>query len=398
MSRVRGWCPSAHRPMASGDGLLVRIRPPMARVTSEQGVALAELSAQYGNGLIDLTSRANLQFRGVDAEDYPALLSALIDLRVVAPEPHLELPLTVTPFPDPDGLTERLLGALQACAADIPALPGKIGIVIDTGAARWLRDVSGDFRFERGDGGLILRADGASVGWPVRPEDAADALIEMARWFTATGGPEHRRMRHHLTAVALPAKWERVAPVAASDATLVPNLRTGQLGVPFGQLTAEGLRDLCSLSEVCQVVFTPWRLLRITDMSGDPTDMSDAACAGRLPTGLLTDMSEPITQIVACPGAPHCAQASVDTRELGEELARFLPGPVHISGCGKGCARQAPASTTIVGRDGQFDLVQNGTPADAPRLSGLSKADLLAHFAGAAKATPANGKKKARTP
>jgi len=27
---VRGWCPTAWRPMMVGDGLLVRVRPPLA--------------------------------------------------------------------------------------------------------------------------------------------------------------------------------------------------------------------------------------------------------------------------------------------------------------------------------------------------------------------------------
>ena len=28
--QVKGWCPGAHRPMMSGDGLVVRIRPRLA--------------------------------------------------------------------------------------------------------------------------------------------------------------------------------------------------------------------------------------------------------------------------------------------------------------------------------------------------------------------------------
>ena len=33
--RVYGWCPGALRPMMSGDGLVVRIRAPLGRLTSE---------------------------------------------------------------------------------------------------------------------------------------------------------------------------------------------------------------------------------------------------------------------------------------------------------------------------------------------------------------------------
>ena len=40
MSVVRGWCPTAWRPMAAGDGLILRIRPPLKPVTLGELVAL----------------------------------------------------------------------------------------------------------------------------------------------------------------------------------------------------------------------------------------------------------------------------------------------------------------------------------------------------------------------
>ena len=33
---AKGWCPSAYQPMESGDGLVVRVRPRLARLTAEQ--------------------------------------------------------------------------------------------------------------------------------------------------------------------------------------------------------------------------------------------------------------------------------------------------------------------------------------------------------------------------
>ena len=38
----RGWCPSLYAPMASGDGLLVRVKPPGARLTPGQALAFAK--------------------------------------------------------------------------------------------------------------------------------------------------------------------------------------------------------------------------------------------------------------------------------------------------------------------------------------------------------------------
>ena len=60
---IKGWCPGALRPMASGDGLVLRIRARNGRLTPDQAQGIAGLARQHGNGLIDLTSRANLQLR-----------------------------------------------------------------------------------------------------------------------------------------------------------------------------------------------------------------------------------------------------------------------------------------------------------------------------------------------
>ena len=62
---IKGWCPGVQRPMPSGDGLLVRVRPWAGAFTLEQAAGLADIAATLGNGHIDLTRRANLQIRGL---------------------------------------------------------------------------------------------------------------------------------------------------------------------------------------------------------------------------------------------------------------------------------------------------------------------------------------------
>ena len=56
---IKGWCPGGVRPMPSGDGLLVRVRPWCGAFTLDQAKGLAEIAAALGNGHIDLTRRAN---------------------------------------------------------------------------------------------------------------------------------------------------------------------------------------------------------------------------------------------------------------------------------------------------------------------------------------------------
>ncbi|MEM9636722.1 MAG: cobalamin biosynthesis protein CobG, partial [Pseudomonadota bacterium] len=73
---VKGWCPGAFKPMMSGDGLIVRVRPFFARLSREQVLGLCDLVHSYGSGILDLTNRANLQIRGVSEDAFDALLSA----------------------------------------------------------------------------------------------------------------------------------------------------------------------------------------------------------------------------------------------------------------------------------------------------------------------------------
>ena len=87
---IRGWCPTAHHPMATGDGLLVRVRPWLGRISLAQTLELIRLAERYGNGRLDLTNRANWQVRGVSSEGHPSLLAGLIEAGLVAPDPELE--------------------------------------------------------------------------------------------------------------------------------------------------------------------------------------------------------------------------------------------------------------------------------------------------------------------
>ena len=74
---VKGWCPGAYKPMQSGDGLVVRVRPMAAQISAAQATGLAQAAQAHGNGFIDLTNRANLQIRGVSTDSYPALMADL---------------------------------------------------------------------------------------------------------------------------------------------------------------------------------------------------------------------------------------------------------------------------------------------------------------------------------
>ncbi|MEL6210454.1 MAG: cobalamin biosynthesis protein CobG, partial [Pseudomonadota bacterium] len=352
-----------------GTGHLQERTPRLGTGESEE---VAEASLRFGSGTIELTSRANLQIRGVTEAGYPDLLARLQDLGLVDGDAALEerRNIVITPFWQPGDMAERLGRDLLARLPDLPPLPAKMGVAVDTGPAPMLQGVSADFRFEMGADGLVLRADGAAIGRVVEPEAAVDALIGLATWFLESGGAASGRMARHLQSVSLPEAWQ-TGPTAAPVPSPQPGThRVGMLlGVPFGRMDAAAFGRVLAGCRATSVVCTPWRSLLFVD----------APTAGTW-EGFVTAADDPRMAIDACVGAPGCASAEVATLALASRLARpgaAVAGGLHVSGCAKGCARPRRAATTLVGREGRFDLVREGAPWDQPSMRGLSADDVM---------------------
>jgi precorrin-3B synthase len=361
---VKGWCPGAHRPMASGDGLVVRVRPVMGEISAAQSRALSDLSERFGTGAIELTSRANLQLRGIAEADHGAVVDGLRQAGLLDADPALEgrRNLVITPDWRPGDVTERLAQAWLKVLPQLPEVPSKFGYAIDTGAAPWVAEAPADIRIERDtDGGPIVVADGTTAGRAVTEATAIAAVVELLDWFVATGGLAAGRMARHLRQVPLPEVWREV-PRRAATAARGDSLGT-RFGAPFGQIPATALRALAGGPQeqaARRLRFLPDRTLLLPGVDL-PT-----------PAGLCAP-DDPLLRVHACTGAPGCAQALGPTRALARRLAADLPAgeSLHVSGCAKGCALPRRARLTLVATPDGFDLVRDGAPWDAPRKRGL---------------------------
>lgn len=366
---IKGWCPGALRPMLSGDGYVVRVRPRLAELSAAQALGLCEAATRFGAGLIDVTNRANVQLRGVSAQDYSPLIEALGALGLLDTDEVTERRrnILVAPTWAAGDDTHRLTRTLLERLADLPELPPKMGFAMDAGAGPVLAAVPADFRIERGSRrGLILRAEGRAEGLMLAPGTEISALVRLAEWFIASGGADAGRMARH--AAPLPDWGPLDAP-----ATARPPLRPGPhalgavQGCAFGQVRAGDLAAAITASGARALRITPWRVILLK-----------GAIAGAMP-GLEWDAEAPVLRADACPGAPFCPQASVETRNLARTLAPHVRGHLHVSGCAKLCAHPSPADVTLVGDGGTFTLSR----PDAPRLTGLLPAQVLAHFGAA---------------
>ncbi|THD84728.1 precorrin-3B synthase [Aliigemmobacter aestuarii] len=372
---IQGWCPGALRPMASGDGLVVRVRPVGGRLTPDQAAGIAALATAHGNGLIDLSARANVQLRGVTAESHAPLIEGLRALGLIDADAAVEARrnIVVTPFwAEGDGTQDMARALIAALAApDAPDLPGKFGYALDTGPRPVLRDTAADIRIERCGGRFVVRAEGCDLGREVAAGDVAAAVIDLGRWFVGAGGVSGGRGRMAALirrGILPPEDWRRVrAPEGAMPAPRPGLVAEGALvGFEFGQMQAE---TLAALGATGALRITPWRMVLIEGARALPG----------LP-GLITDPADPLLRVIACTGAPGCVQAHAPTRPLARALAPHLPqgAILHVAGCAKGCALPGAAPLTLTATPGGFHLIRDGAAADPPARAGLSPEILIA--------------------
>jgi len=322
---IKGWCPGGVRPMPSGDGLLVRVRPWCGAFTLEQASGLAEIAATLGNGHIDLTRRANLQIRGLREESLPALHEALDRLGLLEDETARNVMVDPLAGPEVRALALALGRALPE------GRPAKFGGLVDGGGPLSISGERADIAFCVTAEGVAVRREGDWIG--VTDADHAVAA--------AFGG---QRSFAKMTVMPVPGR-RRLGRLG----------RFTGLAAPFGRIEATELGALvaaCVDAGGSEIRLSPWRALYV-----DAPIEAD---------GLIVDESDPLLRIEACPGAPACASATVDTRADARRLAAIgFGGTIHVSGCAKGCARSAPADLVLVGRDGRYGVVRDGTARDA---------------------------------
>lgn len=365
---VKGWCPGALRPMESGDGLILRIRPQAGRLTPEQTRALADLAEGFADGALELSARAHPHLRGVKPEALAAVQAALACAGLLDEDAAAEARrnILIAPLWTPEDETLALAAALEAALREAPPLPAKFGFAVDCGPCAILGGASADIRIERSAEGLILRAEGMAQGEPVSAAEAPAKALALARWFAANGGAEAKRMARLVAAGATPPLDAATAPLKGEPPALGVCAAGFHLAAPFGRIEAGALRRLAT----APLRLTPWRSVILESRAEDP----------RLP-GLLVDPGDPLLRVAACAGAPACASAEGETRALARSLAPMVPqgATLHVSGCAKGCAHPGPAAATLVARpQGRYDLILDGPALAAPHRAGASPSDLPA--------------------
>lgn len=409
-------CPGALRLHAAADGFLARLRLPAGRLTQDQVEVLADAAESLGDGSVTITSRGNLELRGLP-DGCGADLAALLDRAGLLPSPTHERVRNIlaSPAAGLDGLGHadvqlwaRELDALLCAEPRAASLSGRFLFVLDDGR--------GDVAGLGGDVTLIAGAGGAPDGdvllWlgsrAFRVTEADPAPADAAPGITATtaaraalaaalafldaaeaAGNGAWRLRElpdgHAPdwAAALAGAGIAAEPVPAPPMPHARPPAPGPLGeraahvlAPLGRLTAAQLRALLPAAEVR---LTPWRgavVVPAPDLpEATPGSLADSATpasassrlAALAAAGLLTTPDDPGAGVTACTGRPGCAKSLADVRaDAGRAPAGALP--VHYAGCERRCGHPHGAWIDVVAVGDDAYLV-DGVPTPRTSLS-----------------------------
>jgi precorrin-3B synthase len=392
----RGACPGLSTPMATGDGLLVRLLP-IGTIALDSFAALCAAARQHGNGIVEVTSRGSIQIRGLSPASAPRFATAVTARGIAASDgiPVLTAPLLGL---DPDEIIDAaaLAANLRAALAQsslAQRLSAKVSIAIDGGGQLNLDRITADVRLraEAVKDGVVIRiviggnADSASPLGTVAPGNGIAAVTRLLEVLALRG--RVARMRDVVAAEGIATFRSAVADLIIhdeparsqshfSDAVGIYPLRDGRfaygVGIAFGHADAMSLQQLTEAAKAAGargMRAAPGRTLMIVGLTQRAAS-SFAAAAEAL--GFIVRADDPRRHVIACAGAPICASANVAARALAPQIAAaaatHLDGSfqIHVSGCAKGCAHPAPAALTIVGTPSGCALIANGSTRDTP--------------------------------
>ncbi len=371
-------CPGVMAVHQAADGGLARVRLPGGVLTATQLRVLSAAAADLGDGQLELTSRANLQVRGLAPGSERQLSQRLYDAGLLPSLTHERVRnILASPL---SGLDERSLYDVLPVAAELDRslcasaglaeLPGRFLFTLDDGRGD-LDGIDADAGVRAANAGVaVLRLAGADTGvrvaWAGVPQvltAVADAfLAERAAqgssgWRLAELDDGPARVTERLGAESTAVPPAETLPTETLPTGTPPRAGTHRqsdgrvavvAAVPLGRLTVEqaGLLADVTAAGTGTVRITPWRSVVVPGLVADDNRLTEA--------GLVTDPASAWVGMTGCAGRPGCAKALADVRaDAARTLPLLPPGrPVHWSGCDRRCGRPADAVDVVATGNG----------------------------------------------
>lgn len=371
-------CPGSLRLHTADDGALARVRIPAGVLTVPQARAVLDVALRLGDGALHLTSRGNVQLRGLAQDDGRELAGVLADAGLLPSVRH-ERARNVVASPlcgldgrgaaDVQGWARELDALLCGCEA-ATGLSGRFLFAFDDGR----RDVAGlgaDVTLIASPGAGALLCTGEAPEMLAVPAEhaarsallAAETFLSAARdagtgaWRVAElpGGTAAfvRAVAERLAAAGVPAvARDRAEPLPAGTGPApgtvpAPDGRAAALSVeaPLGLITSAQWRlltDTALHDGSGELRLTPWRGVVLPGLG---PDTAAARIAGLSAAGLITGPDSPGTGSGRASGAP----AARSPLPMYAPTPHWQPAPAAACPCTGRGAHGAAATPTATG-------------------------------------------------
>jgi ferredoxin-nitrite reductase len=408
------WLGVFFRPVTPGK-FMMRLRLPNGVVTSEQLRVLGEIVQRYGeDGSADVTTRQNIQLRGVRVEDLPDIFSRFEAVGLTSVQSGMDNVRNITGSPvagleadeliDTRELCIQVQDAITSYGKGNPAytnLPRKFNIAIegsrDNSVHAEINDIAfvpahqnGALGFNVLVGGFFSAkrcAAAISMNAWVLPDQVvamSEAILQVYRdyglranrqksrlmWLIDEWGLEKFRLEVEKqfgdalieAAAEDEITWEKRDHLGV-HAQKQAGLNYVGLHVPVGRLTAQDLFDLARLAEV----YGSAELRLTVEQNVIIPNVPDASLEVLLQEPLLQTFSiQPSTlvrSLVSCTGAQFCNFALIETKnralalikELDQELYCPQTVRIHWTGCPNSCGQPQVADIGLMGTKARKD-------------------------------------------
>ncbi len=411
------WLGIFYRPVTPGKFML-RLRTPNGLLTSAQMRVLGEIVQRYGDdGSADITTRQNLQLRGVRLEDIPDIFHQLHSVGLTSIQSGMDNVRNITGSPvagldadeliDTRPLVQQLQDAITHSGQGNPAftnLPRKFNIAVEGGRDNAVHAEINDIAFvpayREGVLGFNVLVGGffsakrCEAAVPLNAWVTPDAAVVELACAILTVFRDHgsRVNRQKSRLMWLIDEWglerfrqevERVygrplASAAPKDEIdwekrdwlgIHPQQQAGYhlvgLHVPVGRLSGDAMLELARLAEVYgggELRLTVEQNVLIPHVA---TANLDLLLAEPLLQEFSVNPSPLVRSLVSCTGSKFCNFALVETKEQALAIARQLDAElevpervrIHWTGCPNSCGQPQVADIGLMGtkvrRDGK---------------------------------------------
>ncbi len=409
------WVGVFYRPVTPGK-FMMRLRIPNGILSSEQMRVLGEIVQRYGDdGNADITTRQNLQLRGIRIEDIPDIFQRLKSVGMTSVQSGMDNVRNITGSPmaglDADELidTRELVQKVQDMITNygqgnyqFSNLPRKFNIAIEGGRDNSVHAEINDIAFVPGykEGELgfnvvvggFFSAKRCEAAIPmnvwVRPNqevvDLCRGILEVYRdnglranrqksrlmWLIDEWGIEEFRTRvaNQLGyPLATAAEKDAIDWEKRDHLGVFPQKQEGLsyigLCVPVGRLFADDMFDLARIAEVYgsgELRLTVEQNVIIPNIAAEnmPTLLTEPLLAKFTPNPTPLQRA-----LVSCTGAQFCNFALIETKNKAVDLIRQLDAElniprgvrIHWTGCPNSCGQPQVADIGLMGTKARKD-------------------------------------------